>query len=92
MSVLTHTNVYQYIHRYTYVCSAEDENWLGCGGHRSTHFRRCGEGIVEVLALTVIVTRVSPYDGDGTPHYAGFDRCLEFFRSHDLSDWTTLIF
>ncbi len=34
---------------------------------------------------------VSPYDRSGTPHYAGFNTCSEFFRSHDLLDWTTLI-
>jgi hypothetical protein len=47
---------------------------------------RCGEGIVGSLSLSliVIVTRVSVYDGDGDPHYAGFNTCLEFFRSHDL--------
>ena len=34
----------------------------------------------------------SPYDRAGTPHYAGFNACSEFFRSHGLLDWTTLIF
>ena len=29
---------------------------------------------------------VSPYDGAGAPHYAGFNTCLEFFRTHDLLD------
>jgi hypothetical protein len=28
----------------------------------------------------------SPYDRAGTPHYVGFDTCLEFFRSHGLLD------
>ncbi len=26
------------------------------------------------------------------PHYSGLNTCLEFFRSHDLLDWSTLIF
>ena len=32
-------------------------NWLGCGGRRSDHCWRCGEGIVESLPPTVIVER-----------------------------------
>jgi len=51
-----------------------------------------GVGIVEALALTVTVTRASPHEGSGGPHYAGFNACLEFFRSHGLLDWSTLSF
>ena len=70
----------------------ETANWLGCGGRRSAYYRSCGGGIVEALALAVIVARASPYDGDGSPYYAGFKACLEFFRSYGLLDWSTLIF
>ena len=30
--------------------------------------------------------RASSYDGAGAPRYAGFNTCLEFFRTHDLLD------
>ena len=54
-------NTYKYIDH-------ETTNWLGCGGRRSEHCRSGGGGIVETMALDVIVTRSSPYDGDGVPH------------------------
>jgi hypothetical protein len=34
------SNVYKYI-------GHETTNWLGCGGRRSEHCRRCVEGIVD---------------------------------------------
>jgi len=43
----------------------EDANWLGCGGLRSAHCRRCGEGVVGALTLAVIIRRTPPYDGAG---------------------------
>jgi hypothetical protein len=65
-----HINTYKYILSHTYIDAYkymvnEDANWLGCGGRRSEHYRRCWEGIVETLALTVIVTRASPHDVAG---------------------------
>jgi hypothetical protein len=48
--VHTHIDAYKYIVH-------EDANWFGCGGrHGDRHCRRCREGIVETLALVVIVT------------------------------------
>jgi hypothetical protein len=39
-----------------YRCAAvhEDANWLGCGGLRSVHSRRFGEGVVWALPLAVL--------------------------------------
>ena len=68
MSILVHINAYKYIYSQMHhdkLLFHEDENWLGYGRGRSTHCRRCGEGIVEVLALAVLVTRASPCDGPG---------------------------
>jgi hypothetical protein len=50
-----------------YRCAAvhEDANWLGCGGLRSVHSRRFGEGVVGTLTLPVIIRRTPPYDGAG---------------------------
>ena len=60
-NIFMHINTYKYILSHTYIDAYkymvnEDANWLGCGGRRSEHYRRCWEGIVETLALTVIVT------------------------------------
>jgi hypothetical protein len=47
----------------------ETENWVVCGGRRSVHCREICEGDRrddrESVPLVTIVTRVSPYDGDG---------------------------
>jgi hypothetical protein len=59
-----------YVYKYRW---HETVNWLGWGGRRSAHCRRCGQGVVGTLVLEVIrVSPYSPYDGTGVPYYGGF--------------------